>query len=68
MISPVVCGIASRYGARALVLEAAHFRAYDAIYNDVARPVWLGPATIRGTIKIFPIYADCPPDPRVLQR
>jgi uncharacterized membrane protein YhaH (DUF805 family) len=65
---PVACGIAKRYGARALVLEAAHFRGYDAIYDDVARPLWLGPATIRGTIKIFPIYADCPPDPRVLQR
>jgi len=34
----------------------------------VARPLWLGPATIRGTIKIFPIYTDCPPDPRVNQR
>ncbi len=68
MTLPLVCGIANRYGARALVLEAAHFRGYDAIYNDVVRPVWLGPATIRGAIKIFPIYADCPPDPRVLQR
>jgi hypothetical protein len=64
----VVCGIAKRYGARVLVLEAAHFRGYDAIYDDVARPVWLGPATIRGPIKIFPIYAECPPDPRVDQR
>ncbi len=58
----VVCEIARRYGARALVLEAAHFRGYDSIYNDVVRPSWLGPAVVRDTIKIFPIYADggCP--------
>ena len=62
--SSKVCEIARRYGARSLVLEAAHFRGYDAIYNDVVRPVWLGPATVRDTIKIFPIYADagCPPE------
>jgi hypothetical protein len=57
-----VCEIARRYGARALVLEATHFRGYDSTYNDVLRPVWLGPATVRDTIKIFPIYAEggCP--------
>lgn len=60
--SSVVCEIARRYGARALVLEAAHFRGYDSIYNDVVRPPWLGPAVVRDTIKIFPISADsgCP--------
>jgi hypothetical protein len=60
--SSVVCEIARRYGARALVLEAAHFRGYDSIYNDVVRPSWLGPAVVRDTIKIFPINADsgCP--------
>jgi len=59
---PVVCGIALRYGARALVLEAAHFSGYDRIYDGDVRPVWLGPPTVRDTIKIFPIYADsgCP--------
>jgi hypothetical protein len=58
----VVCEIARRYGAHALVLEAAHFRGYDSIYNDVVRPSWLGPAVVRDTIKIFPIHADsgCP--------
>jgi hypothetical protein len=64
----VVCGIARHYGARSLVLEAAHFRGYDAIYDDVVRPVWLGPPTIRDTIKIFPIYTDCPPGLRDVQR
>ena len=59
---PVVCAIALRYGAHALVLEAAHFRGYDSIYNDVVRPVWLGPPTVRDAIKVFPIYAEagCP--------
>ena len=58
----VVCEIAHRYGARALVLEAAHFSGYDSIYNDDVRPSWLGPPTVRDTIKVFPIYADngCP--------
>ena len=58
----VVCQIALRYGARALVLEAAHFVGYDEIYNGDVRPSWLGPPTVRDTIKIFPIYADggCP--------
>lgn len=62
--SSAVCEIARRYGARALVLEAAHFRGYDSIYNDVVRPLWLGPPTVRDAIKIFPIYADggCPPE------
>ena len=60
--SPVVCEIARRYGARALVLEAAHFTGYDSVYNDVVRPAWLGSPVLRDTIKIFPIYADsgCP--------
>src|SRR5206468_502918 len=54
----LVCQIALRYGARALVLEAAHFAGYDSIYNGDVRPSWLGPPTVRDTIKIFPIYAD----------
>ena len=59
---PVVCEIARRYGARALVLEEAHFTGYSRIYTGDVRPAWLGPPTVRETIKIFPIYADsgCP--------
>jgi hypothetical protein len=45
---------AAIYGARSLVLEAAHFRAYDAIYTGAEHPPWLGPPVIRDTIKIFP--------------
>jgi hypothetical protein len=60
--SSVVCEIARRYGAHALVLEAVHFTGYDSIYRDVVRPAWLGAPTVRDTIKIFPIYTDagCP--------
>jgi hypothetical protein len=53
----VVCA-AVRYGARSVVLEAAHFREYDAIYTGAERAVWLGPPVVRDTIKIFPIVED----------
>ena len=46
------------YGARSLVLEAAHFRAYDGIYTGVEQLPWLGPPVTRGTIKIFPFVGD----------
>ena len=60
--SAKVCEIARRYGARSLVLEATHFRGYASTYDGVLRPAWLGPATVRDTIKIFPVYAEsgCP--------
>ena len=46
------------YGAHSLVLEAAHFRAYDGIYTGAEQLPWLGPPVIRGTIKIFPFVSD----------
>ena len=49
---------AAIYGARSLVLEAAHFRAYDGIYTGAEQFPWLGPPVIRGTIKIFPFVSD----------
>ena len=49
---------AALYGAHSLVLEAAHFRAYDAIYAEAERPSWLGPPVIRDSIKIFPFVGD----------
>ena len=49
---------AAMYGARSVVLESAHFRAYDAIYNGTERPPWLGPPVARDTIKIFPVVGD----------
>jgi hypothetical protein len=49
---------AALYGARSVVLESAHFRAYDAIYTGAERPAWLGPPVVRDTIKIFPMLGD----------
>ena len=49
---------AALYGARSVVLESAHFRAYDAIYAGAERPAWLGPPVVRDTIKIFPMIGD----------
>ena len=46
---------ASSFGASAIVLEKAHFSAYDALYDEVRVPRWLGAPTVRGDIKIFPI-------------
>ena len=46
------------YGARSVVLESAHFSAYNALYNGAERPPWLGPPVIRDTIKIFPFVGD----------
>ncbi|HEV8669985.1 MAG TPA: hypothetical protein VGS01_04535 [Candidatus Limnocylindria bacterium] len=51
------CAAAS-YGARSVVLESTHFRAYDAIYTGAERPPWLGAAVTRDTIKIFPVVGD----------
>jgi hypothetical protein len=49
---------AALYGARSVVLESAHFRAYDTIYTGAERPAWLGPPVVRDTIKIFPMVGD----------
>jgi hypothetical protein len=46
------------YGARSVVLESAHFRAWDALYTGAERPAWLGPPVVRDTIKIFPFVGD----------
>jgi hypothetical protein len=47
--------VASRYEAKWLVLERAHFSAYDPWYRGEARPAWLGPPVTVGDIAIFPI-------------
>ena len=46
---------ASTFRASAIVLERAHFSAYDELYDEVRVPRWLGAPTVRGDIKIFPI-------------
>lgn len=47
-------------GASALVLEDAHFRAYDDLYRGGARPAWLGAPIERGGIRVFPITGRLP--------
>ena len=46
--------------ATAIVLEEAHFTAYDALYRGGPRPAWLGAPIERGTVKVFPIVAAPP--------
>jgi hypothetical protein len=56
-VSQLACATAL-YRARSVVLEAAHFRTYDAIYNGTELPPWLGPPVVRDTIKIFPVIGE----------
>jgi hypothetical protein len=50
----VAACVATRYGATSLVLEAAHFSAYDGLYRGELAP-WLGPPIERGTVRIYPV-------------
>jgi len=50
--------VASTVNARSLVLEEAHFSAYDELYRGGPRPAWLGAPIERGTVKIFPIVGE----------
>jgi hypothetical protein len=54
--------VAVRTNARAIVLEAAHFRRYDALYEGTERWPWLDAPIERGAIKIYPIRGEpaCP--------
>jgi hypothetical protein len=47
-------------GATSIVLEEAHFSAYDALYRGGTRPAWLGTPIERGTVKIFPVISGPP--------
>ena len=49
--------MAARYGANSVVLEAAHFSAYDGLYRGEVVP-WLGPPVESGTIRIYPVRGD----------
>ena len=49
--------VVARYGATSIVLEAAHFSAYDGLYRG--DPVsWLAPPVERGTVRIYAIRGD----------
>ena len=41
-----------------IVLEEAHFSAYDSLYKGGTRPAWLGAPIERGTVKVFPILSS----------
>ena len=56
-VTELACATA-KYHARSVVLEAAHFRTYDALYNGAERPPWLGQPVVRDTIKIFPVIGE----------
>jgi hypothetical protein len=49
--------VAARYGAKSVVLEAAHFSAYDELYRGGTAP-WLAPPVERGSIRIYPLRTD----------
>jgi hypothetical protein len=49
--------VVARYGAKSVVLEAAHFSAYDGLYRGDSVP-WLAPPIERGTIRIYPVRGD----------
>jgi hypothetical protein len=49
--------VAARYGAKSIVLEAAHFSAYDGLYRGDSIP-WLGPPVERGTVRIYAVRGD----------
>ena len=48
---------AVRYGAKSIVLEAAHFSAYDGLYRGDSVP-WLAPPTERGTVRIYAVRGN----------
>ena len=54
--------VAVRANARAIVLEATHFRRYDDLYAGRERWSWLGDPVERGTVMVFPIRGEplCP--------
>jgi len=48
---------AARYGAKSVVLEAAHFSVYDGLYRGDPVP-WLSPPVERGTVRIYAVRAE----------
>jgi hypothetical protein len=49
--------VAARYGAKSVVLEAAHFSAYDVVYQGDLPP-WLASPIERGTVRIYAVRTD----------
>jgi hypothetical protein len=49
--------VAARYGATSVVLEPAHFSAYDGLYRGDSAP-WLAPPIERGGVRIYAVRGD----------
>ncbi|HEV8536714.1 MAG TPA: hypothetical protein VGR87_13500 [Candidatus Limnocylindria bacterium] len=62
-LEAAACAVGS-YGARAVVLEPAHFSAYDQLYQGSAGVPWLGPPIDRGGIRIYPVRGEVVCTPR----
>jgi hypothetical protein len=58
-VDAAACFVAMN-SATSIVLEEAHFSAYDALYHGGARPAWLGTPIERGTVRIFPVTSAPP--------
>lgn len=53
----VAACVAARYGAKSVVLESAHFSAYDGLYRGDS-VAWLAPPVERGAIRIYPVRGE----------
>jgi hypothetical protein len=54
----VAACVVATANARSIVLEEAHFRAYDDLYRGGQRPAWLGAPIERGPVRIFPVVGE----------
>jgi hypothetical protein len=55
---PFAIACAAALGARSLVLERAHFSAYDPLYRGGTLPGYLGAPQIVGDVRIYPLEPD----------
>jgi hypothetical protein len=60
--------VATAYGAQSLVLEAAHFSAYQSLYDGSGSP-WFGQRGERGAIRVYSLVGNpgCPSLPRIIR-
>jgi len=60
--------VATAYHAQSLVLEAAHFSAYQSLYDGSGSP-WFGQRGESGAIRVYSLVGNpgCPPLPRIIR-
>jgi hypothetical protein len=60
--------VATAYHAQSLVLEAAHFSAYQSLYDGSGSP-WFGLRGESGAIRVYSLVGNpgCPPLPRIIR-